>query len=241
MTTSRAYRSPVRDAQARLTEQRVLDTAEDLFLSRGYTATSVAQVARGAGVSPQTVYNVFGSKVEVLARLYTRRVLGGDPTPPLERPEIRALDAETDAAWIVRAYVSLSRELAERVGPLETVVAAAAAGDADVAARVGGLGAERLLGAELLVRRLRQLDALRPGLGDDEARDRLWTLSGSAVWRMLTRERGWSTEAYETWLTEVLSQAVLADPDAVAVPPWERGGEAVRQAADATDPRTRTT
>ncbi len=59
--TSRSYRSPLREEQARLTQRRILDATYALLLQQGYTAMTMAGVAAAAGVSAQTVYKAFGS------------------------------------------------------------------------------------------------------------------------------------------------------------------------------------
>lgn len=56
------YRSPLRDARARATRDRILSSARQLFTAHGYRATSVSAVADHAGVSDRLLYNVFGSK-----------------------------------------------------------------------------------------------------------------------------------------------------------------------------------
>src|SRR4249919_3469422 len=58
----RPYHSPLRQEQALATRQRILDAALELFGAHGYGATSIAAVAREAGVVPETIYATFGSK-----------------------------------------------------------------------------------------------------------------------------------------------------------------------------------
>ncbi|MCK9794509.1 TetR/AcrR family transcriptional regulator [Isoptericola sp. 4D.3] len=205
----RNYSSPLRNERARLTRGRVVEAAHALFVERGYAATSVAVVARSADVSTQTVYNAFGSKVGLLRAVYTARLVGqSEPTPPEDRQEIRALHAETDPVHIVSAFAVLSRELAERLGPLLPVVAAAA-DDPDLAGDLATLGAERLWAAEQCARRLSDLGALRPGLGAQDAADRLWALTTVELWQSLTGVRGWTADRYDRWLTGALRDAVL--------------------------------
>ncbi|MEJ7800903.1 MAG: helix-turn-helix domain-containing protein [Ilumatobacter sp.] len=49
---ARAYHSPLRESQARETRRRVVASARELFLERGYPTTTIAAVADRAGVSP---------------------------------------------------------------------------------------------------------------------------------------------------------------------------------------------
>jgi len=48
------------------TRDRVLDAAVTVFLERGYTATTIRDVARHAGVSTGAIYNHFRNKAELL-------------------------------------------------------------------------------------------------------------------------------------------------------------------------------
>src|SRR3954470_19884269 len=64
----RTYRSSVREEQARRTRLAILDAARLLFTEQGYAATTIAQIAAGAGVAVDTVYAAVGTK-PVLARL----------------------------------------------------------------------------------------------------------------------------------------------------------------------------
>ena len=59
----------LRERQARLTRAEILKAARTLFAERGYSRTSVRDIAASAGVSAQTVYDSIGSKQAVVARL----------------------------------------------------------------------------------------------------------------------------------------------------------------------------
>src|SRR3954452_10466132 len=61
----RAYNAALRQEQARSTRRRILDAARRLFVTRGYGAVTMDEIAREAGVAYQTVYAVFGTKLGV--------------------------------------------------------------------------------------------------------------------------------------------------------------------------------
>src|SRR4051812_23373308 len=48
----------------------ILQSAGRLFSRKGYTATSLFEIARGAGVSSANMYNYFHSNLEILYALY---------------------------------------------------------------------------------------------------------------------------------------------------------------------------
>jgi hypothetical protein len=57
---------------------------------------------------------------------------------------------------------------------------------------------------------LRDAGSLRPELDFKTARDVLWMLTGGDVYRMLVRERGWSSQEYQDWLADALVHSLLA-------------------------------
>ena len=209
---SRTYSSPVRAEQARLTERRITDAAHRLFLVQGYGSTTLAAIAREAGVSAQTIHNVFGTKPALLKKVHDLALVGDDePIPLAERPEVQAMYAEEDPARFLRAYAALGRTVAERVGPLIVLAqAGAVGGDAELAAHVETIQGEHLVGTGMVAARVDELGALRPDLTVDGARDRIWTLTSPSVWHLLTQQRGWSGDEYADWVGEALCDALLA-------------------------------
>ena len=208
---SRAYTSPLRERQARQTRERVARTAADLFVRHGYAATSIAGVAQAAEVSAQTVYKAFSSKPALLKAAYDLALAGdADDVPLAQRPEVTALYAEPDAATFLRGYARLGRTVLDRVGPLMRQIAAgAAAGDPDLVAVQRTTDAERLTGTTMVARRVEELGALAPGLTTEAARDRIWTLNSVDVWHLVTEVRGWSGDAYQAWVGDLMCASVL--------------------------------
>ncbi len=75
MTTNVApvKRVPYAEASRALLRDSVLDAMRELLLSRDWSAITLADVARAAGVSRQTIYNEFGSR-QGLAQGYALRL-----------------------------------------------------------------------------------------------------------------------------------------------------------------------
>src|SRR4051795_7791755 len=59
----------LRERRAQLTRDEILGAARRLFAERGYSRTSVRDIAKSAGVSAQTVYDSVGSKQALVAAL----------------------------------------------------------------------------------------------------------------------------------------------------------------------------
>src|SRR3954451_15292456 len=56
------------------TRDRLLEAARELFLRQGYHASSLEQVAEGAGLTKGAVYSNFTSKDDLFLALFTHRV-----------------------------------------------------------------------------------------------------------------------------------------------------------------------
>jgi AcrR family transcriptional regulator len=71
-------------ARARL---RITQAAYALFCERGYTGTTMADIAHTADVAVQTVYFTFHTKRALLSEAYAYAVHApDDPLPPTEQP-----------------------------------------------------------------------------------------------------------------------------------------------------------
>jgi AcrR family transcriptional regulator len=51
------------------TRRTILDKAENLFLSQGFAATSMRQIAQAVGITPAAIYNHFSGKDEIFTTL----------------------------------------------------------------------------------------------------------------------------------------------------------------------------
>ncbi len=200
--STRSYDRTKRAEAARLTRQRVLVTAEGLFLSAGYHATTVSELARAARVSPQTIYNTFGGKPELLKAIYDVRLAGDDePIALNDRPEIARVRAQGSAAATLRAYAGVSRMIFERVGPLlGMILGEGAGGDPELAAFLATVDRERRLGNSGVVGHIADRFGLGEGVGLEPAIDHVWTMTSVDNADRLVRRCGWSLDAYESWL-----------------------------------------
>jgi AcrR family transcriptional regulator len=57
------------------TAQKILDSAEALFATQGYSGTSTRQIAKKAGISIQTLHYHCGSKLELYNKIIERSVI----------------------------------------------------------------------------------------------------------------------------------------------------------------------
>ncbi len=70
MKTAKPYNMELRAAAAEATRERILVAAADVFLERWYDDVTLAELAKEAGVSGQTVINHYGGKEQLAAAAY---------------------------------------------------------------------------------------------------------------------------------------------------------------------------
>src|ERR671928_346257 len=80
---TRRYDSPRRRQQAAETRRLILEAAQRLFERDGYAATTVASIAREAGVAPKTVYVAFETKSGLLRALWHLLLRGDSEDVPI--------------------------------------------------------------------------------------------------------------------------------------------------------------
>lgn len=188
----------------------IIDAALELFVHHGYIATSIDSIAAAAGVGRATVFATFGSKPALLKAAYDAAFGEGDErTPLIQRPGARAVLAERDPRRYLAAYVSLIAGIFARVAPIHEVVRAAAHADAQVRTVWEQIGTERLNGARRIVGHLEERDGLRSGLDLAGAADLVWVFNDPGFYHMLVHRRGWSPQAYERQLTDILVRQFL--------------------------------
>jgi len=197
----RRYEAPIRREQSALTRRRILDAAAAAFSAAGWAGTTVADVARAAGVTPQAVHLSVGAKPALLVAAVAHAVAGDEPDVPLRhrRAFAPAFAPGVTAAQRAAAFAAGSRAVYERAGALFLVLAQAAPADQAVQDLWRSAREARLADCRDLVRL-----AWLSGTADDWTVDVVFVLSGPGVYADLTGDRGWPADAYQQWLTAAL-------------------------------------
>ena len=194
-----------RQRQAEQTRQLIVRAARSLFASRGYAETSIEAVAEEAGVSPRTVYTVFGTKKALLAAICEAWLVeAGIP---------EAIAESTREPILRRRLVTIART-SRRQWELENgtlaLLQGAAASDAEVARMLMGWQGDRAQGWHMVVAGLEP--QLRSGIKASWAAAMIRILTTAEVYFELVRGEGWSPEQYEEWLGGMLIQLLLPAP-----------------------------
>jgi AcrR family transcriptional regulator len=207
----RQYRSSARTRQREATRAAIVDTAMVAFIENGYAATTVAQIAERADVSPETVYAVFGTKRDVLRAVMERASSGAPST-----------DAWRTGAWLARVKAEPSqrrrlelitdatRDVLRRVAPIDEIVRSVAASDPEIAELKNELERRRRSDLRGLVQLVAEPGQLRVSI--DDAVDLWWALYHSTgPYRSLTVDRRWSDRRARAALLDVVARALLHD------------------------------
>ena len=131
--TDEVKRLPRKERAAR-TRRTIVEAASAEFRSGGYHGTTMAAIARRAGVAVQTVYFHFGNKRSVLKEAVDVAAVGDDePVAMLDRPWLEEARTEPDPRRVVALWVGYGRGVITRVGPIMRVVGDAAVVDPEMA------------------------------------------------------------------------------------------------------------
>lgn len=202
----RRYDSLRRTAQAQETTAHIARCARELFVTRGWAATTVREVAKAAGVSVPTVYAAYGNKTGLTRALADAADLSGD----LPRM-IAELETAPGPGAQLSAMAGYDRRLFERAG--DVIVALREAGRAEPElAREYRAGRRRADETRVRVFSGWPDDVLRPGLTVPEAVDIYAALCNIDVFTVLTGERGWAPDRVESWWGGALARELLAAP-----------------------------
>lgn len=204
------YVSPLREAQAAQTRLRILDAAVAVFGERGYSGASMAQIAKQAGVSAETVKQ-HGPKAALLiaafGHAFTRAV---DDAPLHLRDDLQILRDQADEefldAWM--AFVADGYARSARLWPR---VLEAAASDPDVGARLEQLQANRRSDMESVIALLRERGMCRSSRDDADLASMLSFLISPEAYTQLVDEGGLSQDAYRDWIVHTIERVILTD------------------------------
>lgn len=185
--------------------------AWDLFEERGYTRTTVGDIADAAHVSPETIYKSLGGKSGLLDSIIDAAINGPGAIPFDEQPDWQDVLGLPTPRERLRRYVALCCRVLKRTRPVHTIIRSAATTEP----RAADLRTRQL---RLRLARNTQLlrdyvgTALRPGLTLRDAAEQYCALSSPELYELLTVQLGWTERRHERWLAATAERDLLA-PD----------------------------
>ncbi len=210
LETTRAYRSPQRERQAERTRRAVLRSARALFLRKGYADTTVAEVARRAKVSVDTLYTSVGRKPQLLLAVHDMELGGSDePVPAEQRKYVAAVRAAKGARAKLATYAEALERAFPTTVPLAEALRVAAITDEDCRRVWESLNERRARNMLLLTRDLRDTGELRDDLSDEDVAHLIWT-TNSPEFYLLVISGGRTAEQYATTVLDLWTRTLLA-------------------------------
>jgi AcrR family transcriptional regulator len=172
----------------------------------------VNDIATKARVAPQTIYWAFGSKARLVAEIRDAWL-----TEARTAERLQAVLTERDPGRRLDAYATFITHQWETGSAAVAIQQDAMRVDPVVARDVAAILATRAAALAQVTRPLG--DELRAGLTVEQGHDQLLALSMVEVYLEL-RGRGWTTEAYRDWLSELLQSQLLRSsrPGRIASP-----------------------
>jgi AcrR family transcriptional regulator len=199
----RRYDASGRRARARASQREILEAARELFVRHGYGRTTIADIARTAGVSAETVYGAFKNKATLLHRVWDITIGGDDQDVVFhERPEVKALRAEPDLRRRLVSHAAFSTATARRITPFLI-----AASEPTAAQMLAEIGRQRYEGIGVMAREAAATGQLR--VSEQECRDVIWAMTDGMLWHRLVQERGWTDEQFAGWLARIWVSALV--------------------------------
>ncbi len=134
------------------------------MLERGYRATTIADIARRAGVHVDTVYALVGRKPVLLRELIEHAISGTDEAIPAERRDyVSAIRSEPDPRRKLAIYARATREIHARLAPLLLALRDASTTEPEARAVWDEISKRRAMNMRELAKELKSVGGIRPG------------------------------------------------------------------------------
>ena len=186
-STPRSYDGKARTQAAVETRTRILDAARHLMGTQGIDTTTIAAIARAAGVAPSTIHAAFKSKEVILRALMEASLFGhaflqaqallAGVTDPVRQIELTShvarsiYDGERHDLGMIRHASGFSPALRAVEQEFES---------------------RRLAMQQARIAALFATGRARPGLTEPEARRILWMLTSRATYQALVLDGSWT-------------------------------------------------
>jgi AcrR family transcriptional regulator len=192
-----------RQRQALATQALIVDTARRLFLEQGYHTTTIEMIAAEAGVAVSTIYAIFRNKRGILQAM--REAWHQESG---QRDIYAQAREESDPQKRLALAAHATRRQWETGAALTRIYNAAASADPEAAAELALALEGRRKGLTVFIEEM--VPDLRPELEAKRAAEIFLALTMAEIYDTLVRQRGWTPDEYETWLTTLLRQQLLS-------------------------------
>lgn len=205
----RPYDASGRREQAQARRLAVVLAARDLFERDGFRLTTIAAIARQAGVSAESIYKGFGTKAALAKAVFDVVIAGDDePVPVAEREAAQAMRVEPNVRRKIAMYAQGMAERQARSARVQILIRDGRHVDDALIPIWAKLNEEGQVGMTMLGRHLLESGQLRKGIRLDEVRDVLWNYLAIDTYERLVLTQGWALDRYAQWLTRAITSAL---------------------------------
>jgi AcrR family transcriptional regulator len=208
-STRRNYDSPKRRQQAGATRLRILAVAERQFAARGYGAVKMEEIAHEAKVSLASLYLHFPGRAALVSAL-------ADAITAMPDLDVGQVLRDVSPIERVRTGAHILAQLNERAWLVTDILRSFKGNEPELARQWARWQEGHLSAVRRGIGALADLGALREGLSVEAASDIFYAIAGPEVYRLLVRERGWSSDDYGRWLFEIACRELLPPRSASA-------------------------
>jgi AcrR family transcriptional regulator len=199
----RPYNARLRQEQAQITRLRILEAARRLLMAGTYSAVTMDEIAREAGVAYQTVYAIFGTKI----RLAQAMMDGGFSHVAEALKLLEAARESTDPTVWLRTVARVWRVIYEPCADLFRFMQES--GDPALQDHYRQVQGSRLSRLKEIATMLEGSGRLRSGMATDTALDVLWAMTAPDCYAKFVFQRNWRPQRFEAWLGEALIDLLL--------------------------------
>jgi len=192
VSNKRKYNSNLRDSQAAETRSKILGSARKLIAKEGFSGTTIASIAKDAGVSAQTIYAVYGNKGAIVAGMMTYLESAAG-----EAEFVEDLQKAHDSRGQLRVFTRWIQNLFDSGSDIFSVVLQSPTQPDLAKIRQNG-DARRLMGCNQLAQQWAASGELR--ISAEEAANQLWLASSFETYQLSLVNLGWDSARYESWL-----------------------------------------
>ena len=191
----------MRDARAEQRRANVFAVAHDLFVERGWAATTVAEIAERSGVSPQLIFSSMGGKPGLIIGALRQRSFGG--------PELRTalatvpFEERPDVGARLDLLAEFSVPAVSAMAPILAVLRVAADADSEADRRLDELHQRRRETCRELLPRLTGTPVHDAGYLADE----LYVLTSGETYLQFSHVNSWDDARFARWLRSALREA----------------------------------
>jgi TetR/AcrR family transcriptional regulator, regulator of autoinduction and epiphytic fitness len=199
----RDYNVSLRQEQAQMTRNRIIDAARRLLLAGTYSAVTMDEIAKEAGVAYQTVYAIFGTKI----RLAEAMVDSGFSHLAEALNLLQASRGSADPEIWLRTVARVWRAIYEPCADLLRFTLES--GDPALQEHYRQVQESRLGRLKEVVGVLERSGRLRSGLTTKDALDVMWAMTSPDTYTKFVFQRRWQPDRFEEWLASALVDLLL--------------------------------